>query len=253
MQVKCTQSGSDIVPDAVGENCIKSLGDIGYNNVGLLVVPVEQTDRWTQPSEAQESCIQIDNHVVLDTYPTGYLPRLLSGQLDEKTTVLQWIIASKLPIMTSSIWRNLDKGTASSNLSVHKNSSARLSVGFGFAYNSSIEGLYSTILISSMSPTVSSSHHDNLFRINLPFIRELMDGVEKSLSHSSNNRAIIPLTLREKEMLNYLANGDTALEIARKVGKSPHTVNKQIGSAKSRLNARTTAEAVSKAIRWKII
>lgn len=70
--------------------------------------------------------------------------------------------------------------------------------------------------------------------------------------HTSVNKAIVAreyygLTVREVDVLQLVSEGLLTKNIADKFETSPHTVEKQIKSARTRLSARTTAEAVTKA------
>ena len=71
--------------------------------------------------------------------------------------------------------------------------------------------------------------------------------------HASVNKGIVArehygLSLREVEVLQMVAEGFLTKNIAAELNTSPHTVEKQIKSARTRLNARTTPEAVTKAV-----
>jgi DNA-binding CsgD family transcriptional regulator len=65
---------------------------------------------------------------------------------------------------------------------------------------------------------------------------------------SSGGRRAMPypsLTLREAEVLNFLADGTGNREIARRMSISPHTVRTHIQSILSKLQVHTRLEAVA--------
>lgn len=61
------------------------------------------------------------------------------------------------------------------------------------------------------------------------------------------------LTLAEKDILKYLANGYSRKEISRKKIKAQGTIDKQINSAMSKLRARNTVHAVVLALKWNLL
>ena len=62
-----------------------------------------------------------------------------------------------------------------------------------------------------------------------------------------------PLTNREADCLSYIARGERPERIADLIGLSTATVNFHLRNARRKLNARTTAEAVAKAMRYAAI
>ena len=65
-----------------------------------------------------------------------------------------------------------------------------------------------------------------------------------ALPHDS---LITPLTVRQREVLEWVADGKTVQDIATILGLTPATVDKHLRLARERLNAETTAQAVAKA------
>lgn len=63
----------------------------------------------------------------------------------------------------------------------------------------------------------------------------------------------VALTTRESEVLEWQARGLLLKEIAHQTGRSYHTVEQQATSARKRLSARTTTEAVARAIALDLI
>lgn len=61
------------------------------------------------------------------------------------------------------------------------------------------------------------------------------------------------LTLAEKDILKYLANGYSRKEISRKKIKAQGTIDKQINSAMSKLRARNIVHAVVLALKWNLL
>ncbi len=59
----------------------------------------------------------------------------------------------------------------------------------------------------------------------------------------------VPLTAREREVLDLIANGSTNREIAAALHLSPHTIKEHTGTLYRKLGARNRAEAVQRAQR----
>ena len=57
-----------------------------------------------------------------------------------------------------------------------------------------------------------------------------------------------PLSPRQVECLRWVSEGETSPEIGRRLGLSPRTVEQYIGEACQRLQARSRAHAVARAI-----
>lgn len=57
-----------------------------------------------------------------------------------------------------------------------------------------------------------------------------------------------PLSARERQVLTHVARGFTTAEIARRLSVSPATVRTHVEHARTKLGARTRAEAVAKAL-----
>lgn len=61
------------------------------------------------------------------------------------------------------------------------------------------------------------------------------------------------LTEREVEVLQHMAQGQTQQDIAEKLFLSPHTVNSHVGNIYEKLHVNSSAAAVAKAIRDRVI
>lgn len=68
------------------------------------------------------------------------------------------------------------------------------------------------------------------------------------IARSEQMNCIYPLTPREQEVLCWLCSGKNIKVIADILGTSPSTVDKQIRSARKKLNARNNEQAVTKAL-----
>jgi LuxR family quorum sensing-dependent transcriptional regulator len=72
-------------------------------------------------------------------------------------------------------------------------------------------------------------------------------------SEASITKCCLALSPREKEVLQWAAEGKTEWEIGRILGLSEHTADKAIRSARSKLNASNRTQVIAQAIRLGLI
>lgn len=90
-------------------------------------------------------------------------------------------------------------------------------------------------------------HKENYCR-NRDEILQITEAFDAKMEMLSLGAVHYSLTKREIEMLKWLSDGVAPKAIAQKTKTSVHTINKQILSAKVRLDCGTTMHAVSKAL-----
>lgn len=71
--------------------------------------------------------------------------------------------------------------------------------------------------------------------------------------HAQKSIEEIPLTKRELECVDLLANGLLNKQIGHKLGISPKTVERHISSAKQKLNAKSAANLAALAVSYGIV
>jgi DNA-binding NarL/FixJ family response regulator len=76
-------------------------------------------------------------------------------------------------------------------------------------------------------------------------VRDVADGA--SSTSFSTPRPAVRLTVREREVLDLIARGETNKEIALRLCLSPHTIKQHTCSAYRKLTARNRADAVTRA------
>jgi DNA-binding NarL/FixJ family response regulator len=75
----------------------------------------------------------------------------------------------------------------------------------------------------------------------------------EEVQHADEAPATTPLSKREREILQMVANGSTTKEVARDLGISPHTVKTHLERIFEKLGANDRAQAVAIAIRGGIV
>lgn len=77
--------------------------------------------------------------------------------------------------------------------------------------------------------------------------------IPEELNMLTQENSIKPLSVREKVILTFAANGSNALLTANTLGISELTVSKHLSNARVKLDARNTTHAVAMAITHEII
>jgi DNA-binding NarL/FixJ family response regulator len=75
----------------------------------------------------------------------------------------------------------------------------------------------------------------------------------EEVQHAEEAPSTTPLSKREKEILQMVANGSTTKEVARDLGISPHTVKTHLERIFEKLGANDRAQAVAIAIRTGLV
>jgi two-component system response regulator DegU len=75
----------------------------------------------------------------------------------------------------------------------------------------------------------------------------------EEVQHADEAPATTPLSKREREILQMVANGSTTKEVARDLGISPHTVKTHLERIFEKLGANDRAQAVAIAIRTGLV
>ena len=75
----------------------------------------------------------------------------------------------------------------------------------------------------------------------------------EEVQHVEDAPATTPLSKREREILQMVANGSTTKEVARDLGISPHTVKTHLERIFEKLGANDRAQAVAIAIRTGLV
>ncbi|MDQ0188613.1 response regulator transcription factor [Alicyclobacillus cycloheptanicus] len=99
-------------------------------------------------------------------------------------------------------------------------------------------------------PDAVASVHQVLVRIARPLISHLYTA---AVNPSLRRTPPAPLTRREQEVLQLVANGLETKDVAERLKLSDYTVTEHVGSAMRKLHARNRTEAVAIALRWRMI
>jgi DNA-binding NarL/FixJ family response regulator len=120
-----------------------------------------------------------------------------------------------------------------------------------------IVGEYPTLRAAATSPT---NHRDGMLLSSMSAVRALMSGDQRDIAPHAvdvsveDGRAYVePLTPREIEVLELLAEGLPNREIARRLGISDQTVKFHVASISGKLGAANRTDAVRRAVRLGLV
>lgn len=240
-------------------------------------VNIQSTDRLrlSQRLAAAESCDEITNLLVGAFSPFGYTRFVYGLSLDERPTVSDYVILTNLsdewmafyrserfyerdyPLdflkseTTPLRWITIDDRLATEPDGEKYASAWRIVQDWGINSGVTIPlpfvGRYKGGISLVGPPHSDAEAQDKRYLANEAEILSLV-----YLFHSSVNKSVIArthfgLSNREIDVLQRLSEGRQTKHIAAEFDTSPHTVEKQIKSARTRLGAQTTAEAVTHA------
>ena len=108
-------------------------------------------------------------------------------------------------------------------------------------------------LVVVTDSVLDSAQADRLLTERLPALQQLAEAFHLYRPISRLAAEKIGLSKREKECLQYLCQGFSQKRISRRFERHDRTVQKQIASAKRKLNAQTATQAVIKALAYELI
>ncbi|MEO0342187.1 MAG: LuxR C-terminal-related transcriptional regulator [Pseudomonadota bacterium] len=168
--------------------------------------------------------------------------------------VAKHLVFNSDPLTFRELYRRLDYGELNEAESKNHEMSRQIGMLNGVA-----------IPLSSMLPTsaagislegsrgIGTKEFDEHLNENL----EDLIAITEMFHASLNRRTLLPNsripTEREKECLTWVMAGLRVQEVAYKMGTHPKTVEKQLASARAKLGAKTTAQAVTRAIALDLI
>jgi len=181
-------------------------------------------------------------YIIAHTWPEAWLTRYRQGQYFWHDPVSLFSLTRTRPFS----WKEARKGSRRTRVASQIASEASglgLADGIGFPMGdpSSVQAVVS---LATDRPV----ELDTLGRemLHLICLHAEMRAVE---IHDDNVTAIARLTEREREVLRWVANGKSHLDVGDILMLSERTVKEHLAHARVKLNATTTTHAVAKAIR----
>ncbi len=189
----------------------------------------------------------LDNLFVRSTYPKEWIAEYLLNNFLKVDPVFNQIIKAKENVLWSEVpW--------TSKASKFYERAKRFGIGesgYSFVYKDAI-GIGS---ILSLNAEMDRENWSRYVTEITPTIEELIPVLHNKIASEAYSTSIKSpqLTSREKECLHYSSIGKTNFEIGAILSISEHTVRSYIKTVRHKLDCVSVAQAVAKAIRFRII
>ncbi|MCW2248243.1 DNA-binding CsgD family transcriptional regulator [Azospirillum fermentarium] len=181
---------------------------------------------------------------IISSYRQDYLEVKLSPEYLDHDPYYNRLISEKKDIL----WSNIgifdtfsEMELKSTYIDFDFNITTGVTLPFQFAGNLGISGC------SLHTPHLSWGEFERLWQEKGPLVRQIVSAFDVCM-RERHIRGIYPLTPRETECLQWLANGLRPQQIAFHLGTHAKTVEKQISDARAKLQANNAAQAVAKAL-----
>ena len=195
-----------------------------------------------------------DDAVYLSTADAAYMKFYFRGGHFARTPIFRWILQNE----GATTWRWVDDAFAAGELSASEENAVRLNRAYGVVagltisfpeQNQRTKGALGMIADAGMT-------HDDVDRIwnesqpEIMALAQMMHLKIASLPARYPNRS---LTSRQREALEWVADGKCCQDIATLMGVTVATVEKHLRLARVALNVETTAQAVAKGMLMNMI
>jgi len=186
--------------------------------------------------------------IILTNHDPEYIERFFGNALFLHAPMAIWVARNKGACSWRWARERFERGETSEmeNRVLEINSRMGVSAGYSISFENLSERRSSGIglcarrgLTQDDVDRIWREHGDEIMVLN-----ELMNLKMHILPQSNPSK---PLTRRQREVLQWGADGKTIQDIATIMGLNPATIEKHLRLARERLNAETTAQAVMKA------
>lgn len=194
--------------------------------------------------------IPAEDMVWVDGLPDGWMDHYLKNSYQTKDVAVAHCLSGESPMIWGQLFQQIDNGHLPNDLAQVQRDAREVGLKTGFTLpligaNGARAG------ISLVSRNGLSDHdHVSMLKANQGELISMCEAFYAMSDWRALGRARFGLSAREREILQWLAAGKSQKEIGMKLGTSHKTVEKQLASAKSKLNARTATQAVAKAAFW---
>lgn len=189
----------------------------------------------------------MEDALILSNQPQAYIDRYFGENHYKNSPILRWCRENK----GACSWSWIEEERAAGRLSpeeeqvVASNHEFGIVAGYTICFKTASSRSFAGIALTARAG-LSQSEVDQIWDENAT---ELM--LRNHLLHLKMSNLptgdLSRLTQRQREVLEWAADGKTIADIARLIGRKPATVEKHLRLAREALNAETTAQAVLKA------
>lgn len=218
----------------------RALGALGFDNFLYALIPAPHAGE----TEDFISCTNFDvkwltHYDELDLFPNDYAAFHCMNEFD--------------PILWSEMFRNIDNGTLDQRFKRAADETRDWSMGRGMSIPIQHFGSSCAALSIVIENDLSSAEADSEFLKYRDELTLIANTFHACIDRSAMTQKHFNISHKEIEALKWLSDGYSIKQIAHKTGRSSHTINKQVQSAKVRLKCATTSQAVARAVVLEII
>ncbi|WP_245749091.1 LuxR family transcriptional regulator [Jannaschia pohangensis] len=222
--------------ETVWSRFLERMGDYGFNRV-LYAVTRFRTDF---------SAGDIRDAVVMTNYPKEFTDPYLEGGLFRNAPMVRWAMKNTGTLSWATIAEEAKAGLLPPEVMevVAFNRAHGIIAGYGISFprvsprTGHGVGLSSTTLTQEEVEAIWATHG-----CEIELICQVCHLTMMSLPHASHGRQ---LTVRQREVLELVADGKTIQDVALLMGRNPATVEKHLRLARDALDVETTAQAILK-------
>ena len=213
---------------------LKHLNSFGYDRFAYAMVPISFD-------------AEMGEYLSMSNLNSDWMRMYADQELHKSDPLAIHCLTETVPLLWSFVLAKMDNGS----LPKAQAEVAKLAKEQGFLAGVTIPlrqvGAYRAGISLFAIPTIGTEDHDLAFSEHKKALIEICDMFHARLDRRLLSKSHYRLTKREAEVLHLLSHGYLEKQIVHQTGRSIHTIQKQIRSAKQRLNAATPAQAIAKA------
>jgi LuxR family transcriptional regulator len=188
-----------------------------------------------------------DDWMILSSQTAEYMDRFLSDGLYRGAPMLRWALENE----GACSWRWMhemardDRLTASERRVLEFNKSMGVTAGYTISFRSVSARVKGAIALTA-STDMTQDDVDEIWDTRgreILLLNNVMHLKVQTLPHAAGRK----LTSRQREVLQWVGDGKSVIDIAVLLGRKPATVEKHLRLAREALGVETTAQAVLKA------
>lgn len=195
-----------------------------------------------------------DDFISIKTQSSPWLDYYTTHELYASDYIVDYCLKRNTePLLTSYVHHLADTGALPENMIATSRLQRDAGYCGGVTIPLALNGPYVAGLDLSVDPAIPAREHDAHFNEHRRVIVSLADAFHACADRRSLALEHYQLTKREIEVLRFLAEGYRVKQISAKTGTHEDVIQRQIASARKRLNAATPIQAVAKAVALQVV
>ena len=192
--------------------------------------------------------------IIIDNYSDEFSSFYSEGEFVDYDTTVAWAINNTNP----ALWSEVDRPVVSGELNGKCSELYHTTQDFGMKNGAIIplrkrNDISIGGLVVFTDPELKTAQADRLLLERMGQMKTLAEAFHLYSPISAISEKRYNISKREKECLQYLCHGNSIKQIGYILGTHERTVQKQIASAKNKLNAHSMVQAVVKALAFELI